>query len=230
MKGRGLARRALLLMAMAAFLLLAGLGSFLVVRQLFRDGKPAEAQPGKLPGQEIHEAVMQDYLKPKFVGELNGIVFFTDEQLESGEFELTQPAACTEDAAREELTGSEVAAAVAGSPLDFEVSGLPPGSVLTFEAAHRCDDTVVNIIRNWGIRGGPQIVVVRAAQPGEFVAEAPRDRLQAATIGGRRAVIMKPIFPGHAAHVYMEDELGHWYVSGFNVDLDTILRIAESLR
>jgi hypothetical protein len=108
---------------------------------------------------------------------------------------------------------------------------LPAGMSKTFEAGNFCRDQVVHIVRHFVILpSGASIFVAMTARPPIESADAPIDRLQALTIQGRPAVLVKPVFAGDRARVYVRHERGVMIVAGHQIEVDEILKVAEGVR
>jgi hypothetical protein len=202
---------------LALLLLVAGAVAFGVGRYLLAGTGSASAQPS----DDIPQKVDQDKATPKFEGEINGFVFYDPEKVP-----VKQPTACAGLAGGDDATKADISA----SPLNFTVGNLPPGAELTFEGGNKCRGIVVAVIRDFGIKGGAQIAVARIAASPEIPAEAPASRLQAATVAGRPAVIVAPVFDGDRVAVYMRDAAGYWMVSGAHTTLDAVIKVAEAVK
>ncbi len=200
-----------------ALLLLSGGAAFAVGRYVLDDSGSAGAQPS----DDTPQKVDKDRAAPKFEGEINGFTFYDPQKTP-----VKQPASCAGLSGGTEATKAEIGS----SPLNFAVGNLPPGAELTFEGGNTCGGAVVAVIRNFGIKGGPQIAVARIGAAAEIPTEAPASRLQASTIAGRPAVIVLPVFDGDRVAVYMRDAAGYWMVSGAHTTLDTVLKVAEATK
>lgn len=208
-------------------LLLAGIaaGSFITGQTYLARDNSAEAQvEDEIPAvaAAAERAIRDDAAKPRFEGTLNGIIFYDPAKEEAVEVEI-----CTDDNAAE-IEGPEATEAIQRSLLNFDAS-LPTGSKLIAEGAAVCGGETVNVARSWSTEAGPPISIAHFARPPMFVAEAPEDRLEATTIAGKSAVIVKPKLPNHVTKVLLTGEDGSWLVSGY-LEPGEMVSIAESLK
>ena len=233
---RPLMSQRLLILGLSVGLILgAVLASFLIARLATNDSGPsAEAQvpPEPTPAVSAQDAIQrieEDNARTPFQGEINAITF-TDTS--DGSVEV-RPVACR---ASEVLPNSGVASReeIAASPLDFMPGYLPSDMTLVFEEAQKCQGEVTSIIRNYGRQDGALVVVAHVAAPAIFPPNAPRDRLEAITIGGRQAVLQKSLFSGKTplnyTLIYVLDEAGYWMVSGKQLDEAEVIQVAEGLQ
>lgn len=58
---------------------------------------------------------------------------------------------------------------------------------------------------------------------------APADRIKPATIRGKKAVVIEPIFPGALAYAIVAEEFGVTAANG-DVPLDILVNIVEGLQ
>lgn len=220
-------------LVLVAVVLAAGVSAFLISRFAFSDDNTATAQPApsgtptivEQPPTEAFLKVVEDSKKPRFVGELNGITFFA---VASGPPKAVTP--CT-SANQRVVEGTEAAEASKSSALDFTPDYLPKGYRLDHQEAFVCGSAATGISRAYrDDKSETPISIGHSYRPAQFVANAPADRLEAATVGGRPAVIQKPVFEGDTTTIYMrgenDDVLG---VSG-DLPTDEVVKIAESLR
>lgn len=215
-------RRDIRLNWLALALLLLGLGasSFFIARAVLPPSQQAQAQPGQPPDGEIERKVREDNAKPKFEGVLNGFRFYGSTNPPS------PPPQCPAEGGQPSSAGE-----IAASQLNFTVGYLPPGMKLTYEGGNTCSGTVVTIARNYAAPNGAMLIVGRGLGEPATEREAPADRLEPSTIGGRPAVIKKPVFPGDRFTIYMRDDAGTlWIVSGFRLTVAEGLKVAEGLR
>lgn len=117
-----------------------------------------------------------------------------------------------------------------GSPLDIVPSYLPPG---TGEAegeakAVECNGVLAVVER---IYDGPGGVIQITRFEGEHAMDvlAPADRIKPATIRGKKAVVIEPIFPGDLAYAIVAEEFGVTTANG-NVPLDVLVKVIEGLQ
>ncbi len=95
-----------------------------------------------------------------------------------------------------------------------------------------------------GSVGGQEIVFVERSYtgPGRLVqvgrllggpdlgAVAPREYLEVAAVGGRPALVMRPIFARHRMAVWMRDEASVWTVSCVGLDQAECVRVAAGAK
>jgi hypothetical protein len=210
-------RRVRVYVLLAVLSVAAGGTAFVVGRYISSGSDSANAQPS----DDTPQKVDQDRAAPKFEGEINGFVFYDPQKTP-----VRQPPGCAGTAGGVEATKAEIDA----SPLNFAVGNLPSGAELTFERGNKCGDKVVAIIRNYGINGGAQFAVARIGASPEIPTDAPATRLQAATVGGRPAVIELAVFDGDRVAVFMRDSSGYWMVSGVHTTTDAVLKVAEATK
>jgi hypothetical protein len=214
--------------ASVSLLVVIGLVAFAIARSLLfsSDGLGAQDSLGDGPtaGPEAKsaiEAIELDKAKPDFAGSLNGFQFFDPSRTAA---QIPQPCDGLTNGVEREASQEEVAA----SSLDFEVGYLPGGAQLSFEGGNKCRGIVVAAVKNFST-DEMKIAVMRVANTPQIVADAPQDRLEAATIGGRPAVIEHSVVPEGRTAVYLRDELGYWIISGVRVPETEVLKIAASL-
>src|SRR5581483_5288934 len=101
--------------ALSAALL--GAIAFFAVRIALPGSGEARAQPGQPPSGDVHRKVAEDEAKPKFVGTLNGIRFYT------GNDAPQPPPQCKASPGR-----NSTKAEIDASPLNFSPGYLPDNS------------------------------------------------------------------------------------------------------
>jgi hypothetical protein len=95
-----------------------------------------------------------------------------------------------------------------------------------------CKGTVVSAERRWIIRGKGHFYISRRQGDQAIATDASRERVSAATVGGKRVVLVDPITPdgfGQSA-VIVAEEFGITIVSASGLPIDETVRIAEGLR
>lgn len=183
------------------------IASFILARDLSNGRKRLEAQ---VEPADVIERINADKLKPDFEGSLNGFAFY-----DPASSPAVLPGPCIGlIGGGQEATGEEIES----SPLNFSAGYIPQGLQAVFEGGNKCREQVVAIVRNYGIKSGPLMVVARVASEPAIPADAPAERMGARSIGGRPAVVTEPAYSGDRAVVYMRDELGYWMIAGIRVD------------
>jgi len=189
----------------------------------------AQAEPTLPPLAAEQERLRQEEAaKPKFEGVVNGIhIYPTD-----------APAAARRKDACSDAKASEVREisldAVAGTPMEITPTYLPAGAeeVAPFSAPLACGGTVVYVERQWSVRNRDANFFVIRRQGEQAIGEdASAGRISAATVGGKRAVLVEPLTPagyGYSGVIVAED-FGLTTVTAFGLALEETVKIAEGL-
>src|SRR5690606_38322789 len=169
-------------------------------------------------------AVAEEQTKEPFSGQFNGITF-----LQQGE-PIPQSEECPNDRLVA-LSGDEAEARLAQSEAMFEVTERPAGLTPNGEMIALCNDEVVTVEKTFIGEDGQEIFVIWKRFPAVYPALAPEDRLEAREIGGRPAVLVKPIHEGLHTIIVMQDEGGesHWLING-RISVEDATKVAEGLK
>ncbi|MCJ7509550.1 MAG: hypothetical protein MUP14_01495 [Dehalococcoidia bacterium] len=201
-----------------------GVGSFFVAYQLWPNGGQTEAQPDIMA--ERDRLTQEEAAKPRFEGVMNGIRLYSTD----GDPAAERKSACT-DANPEGIAMS----AVVGTPMEIIVTYLPPGAeeVAPMWPTVACGGTVASVERDWVIRDrGSNFLIIRYQGEEAIDSSASADRVSAATVGGKRAVLVKPLTPdgfGRSTVIVAED-FGLTIVSASGLSLEETIKIAEGLK
>lgn len=182
----------------------------------------ASAWAGHVPETVVSDAetLPSPSAKP-FVGELDGFVFY-----ESSTPGGSEPPACFQIRARE-ATPEEVMA----SPLYFVPGYLPSGARELVLAGRVCGEKVVTVLNEYQIAGGGMISIARIDAPPRLPAVASRQALRIIDVGGKKAVLNAGTGrSSRFSELYIHAEPGYLYLSGIQVDVDELLRIAAGVR
>jgi len=118
-----------------------------------------------------------------------------------------------------------------GSRLNFLVTYLPVGFTQNYVAVNACADDVIAFSRNYLNPSKAMVQVYRKAGPPSFqVANYPADRLEARTLGGRPALIAHPLVPNGRTAIYLRDDISGFLISGMQVSLDELVKVAEGIK
>jgi hypothetical protein len=204
-----------------------GVGSFFAAYQLWPDGGATEAEPDiRLERERLR---LEEAAKPKFEGVVNGIRLYS----------LDAPAAVQRKDACTGAAGQGVEyppmSAVAGTPMDIVPTYLPAGAeeIAPMWPPVACKGIVVSVERRWAMRDrGGDFFITR--EQGEHAAQvdASADRVSAATVGGKPAVLVKPLTPegyGYSV-VIVAEEFGLTSVVAFGLPIEETVKIAEGLK
>jgi len=189
---------------------------------------PAEAEPTSDLFLEWERARQEEEAKPRFEGVVNGIRLYPT----NAEPAVYRESACNyvKSEEREYVTMSEVA----GTPMEITPTYLPTGAEETSPMwpPMICKGILASVERQWVIRDeGARFFIAR--RQGEHAADttASADRISAATIGGKPAVLVEPITPdgyGHSMVIVAED-FGITVIVAFGLPLEETVKIAEGL-
>jgi hypothetical protein len=188
---------------------------------------PAPTVPPPLA--ELDRLRQEEASKPKFEGVLNGIrIYAPDAPPED------QPESPCIGAKPEEVEYPDMSA-VAGTPLEIVPAYLPAGAEEqppTFGPVVVCRGIVAWVERAWWIPGKGDFNIRRRQGEHAAAIAVPAERLSAATIGGKPAVLKKPLVEGYdSAAVYVAEDFGMTVVSGaaLGLSMDEMVKIAEGL-
>jgi hypothetical protein len=203
-----------------------GAGSFFVAYRFWPGGGQTEAQPDIMA--ERDQLMQEEAAKPRFEGVVNGIRLYS---LDAGA-DVERKDACS-DAKPEEveqLTMSDVA----GTPMEIIPTYLPPGAeeVAPMEPPVACKGIVANVQRWWTMRGKGDFYVSRRQGEQAIASNASADRVSAATVGGKPAVVVAPLAPDGFGQstVIMAEDFGITIVFADGLPLEETMKIAEGLK
>lgn len=229
-------RPRLLALLLAQFLII-GLAAFLVTRLLAGSQEPVQAEPltaatatpppTEVPLEEWQAAARQwdeEAKKPPFVGTINGVTLGQGWGIEdcSGKREWHHDWQVTE-----------------GTPFYIQPGYLPAGATEIWYTdpippIYTCDGRIDSATRAWSVPRGRTLVIIRQRNPERrFEGLYPADRVKAATVGGRAAVIVEPMRPDgfmSTTVVIFPEPWGLTIVVGEFLPYDETLKVAESLR
>jgi hypothetical protein len=218
-----------------------GAGSFWGVRALRGEDEAATAKPR--PDFWYVPYFEADAKKPRFDQEINGILIGPTAP------ELTSDL-CGQPGVTPEYVAPEMAK---GTVVDFESAYLPGGVTLRSSAGAvevvSCGGTIAGVEKRFDVAGrsdpanpsvplwaGGEITVSRFLTRSRAVQlDEANERMQAATIGGKPAVIVRPVMPDGVdigigeAYVVVADDSGMTVISGRGLPLDEFLKFAEGL-
>jgi len=203
-----------------------GVGCFFAAYQLWPDGGQTEAQPDIMA--ERDRLTQEEAAKPRFEGVVNGIRLYSL----TSDTAVERKDACS-DASRDEvehLTLSDVA----GTPMEIIPTYLPPGAeeVDPMWPPVACKGIVANVQRDWIIRGKGHFYISRRQGEQAIDIDASADRVSAATVGGKPAVVEAPLGPdgfGQSMVIVAED-FGITIVFADGLPLEETVKIAEGLQ
>jgi hypothetical protein len=203
-----------------------GVGSFFVAYRFWPTGGQTEAQSDIMA--ERDQLMREEAAKPRFEGVVNGIRLYS---LAAGP-DLQRKDACwgAKPGEAEELTMS----AVAGTPMEIIPTYLPPGAeeVDPMEPPVACKGTVVSVQRHWIVRGEGDFFITHRQGEQAIQVDTSADRVSAATVGGKPAVLVAPLAPdgfGPSVVVVAED-FGLTSVVALDLPLEETMKIAEGLK
>jgi len=221
---------------LVAQLLVVALVAFFVTRLLAGSQEPAQAEPlapaatspaTEVPLEEWQAAARQrdeEAAKPPFVGTINGVTL--------GQGDGTEH--CTG-----KLEWHHDWRVAQGTPFDIRPGYLPAGvteiwytdplpPILT------CDGRVISATKAWAMPRGGTLIIIRDSNPERrYDGAYPADRVKAATVGGRPAVVVEPMRPDgfmSTTVVFFPEPWGLTVVVGQFLPYDETLKVAESLR
>jgi hypothetical protein len=179
------------------------------------------------PLAELERLRQEEAAKPKFEGVVNGIRLYP----RGAKAVPTPQWACT-DAKPEEVQHPDMSA-VAGTPMEIIPTYLPAGAEETPPTFGPvlCKGILAHVQREWVIRGKGDFYVIRYQGEHAFETDAPAERISAATVGGKPAVLMEPLVEGYDySTVIISEEFGFTVVAAFGLSLDETVKIAEGLK
>ena len=209
------------------FLALAlGIASFFAAYQLWPGDEQTDAGPDIVTQWE--QARQEEVAKPRFEGVVNGIRLYDT----NADPAVQRKDACS-DAKPDEVEHLTMSA-VAGTPMEIIPTYVPPGAeeVDPMWPPVACKGTVVSVERRWIIRGKAHFYISRRQGEQAIATDASRERVSAATVGGKRAVLVDPITPdgfGQSA-VIVAEEFGITIVSASGLPIEETVKIAEGLK
>jgi hypothetical protein len=174
--------------------------------------------------QEEERLRVEDFYKPKFEGVVNGIRLYSTK---SAGAERTS--ACT-NAKPEEVQHVDLSA-VAGTPMEIVPTYLPLGAKEmsdTFPPVI-CKGTIAYVERKWITPDNALITINRRQGEHAIGNDAPAERISAATVAGKPAVLFHPVFEGEDSGVVIAEDFGITSVRVFALPLDEAIKIAEGL-
>jgi hypothetical protein len=180
------------------------------------------------PLAELERLRQEEATKPKFEGVLNGIrIYSPDAPAEE------QPKTACTGAKPEEVEHPDMSA-VAGTPMEIVPTYLPAGAeeVPPTFGPVVCKGIVAWVERSWWLPGKGDFNIRRSRGEHAAPISVPAERLSAATIGGKPAVLKKPLVEGYdSAAVYLAEDFGMTVVSGaaLGLSMDEMMKIAEGL-
>jgi hypothetical protein len=176
---------------------------------------------------ELERRRAEDEAKPRFEGEVNGIQIYPTSAAPP-----PRQWACS-DAKPEEVQHVSMDA-VAGTPMDIVPGYLPDDAeeLSTTLPPAICKGTIAYVEREWIIRPeGGDIFIARRQGERTIDWDAPAERIAAATVAGKPAVLVKPLFErDDYAGVIIVEDFGITVVRVFGLPFDEIVRIAEGLK
>jgi len=187
-----------------------------------------QAPPTPNPLLELERLRQEEAPKPKFEGVLNGIRLYPTD----AEAAAQRKWACT--GAGGQGVEHPPMSAVVGTPMEIVPTYLPPGAEETIPPAFPpvvCKGTVAYVERDWGIRGKGDFYIIRYQGERAIDVDAPAERLSAATVGGKPAVLVKPLVEGYDySTVILAEDFGITVVAAFGLPLEETIKIAEGLK
>jgi hypothetical protein len=204
-----------------------GIASFFAAHQLWPNGERTEAGPDIRLEQE--RLRLEEAAKPTFEGVVNGIRLYGPD----AERAVQRKDACTD--ARPEEVEDVAMSAVAGTPMEIAPSYLPAGAeeLPPMWPPVVCKGILANVERQWIVRDKDVDIRISRRQGEHAIpADASAERVSAATVAGKPAVLIKPLTPegyGYSSVIVAED-FGLTVVSAFGLPLDETIKIAEGLK
>jgi len=203
-----------------------GVGSFFAAYQLWPDGGRTEAQPDIV--MEWEAARQEEAAKPRFEGVVNGIRLYRTD----ADPAVRRKWVCT--GARDEEVAHPAMSDVAGTPMEIIPTYLPPGAEEqpSMWPPVICKGVVAYVDRVWIVRGKGDFFIIRYQGEQAMDISASADRVSAATVGGKRAVLVAPITPdGYGqSSVILAEDFGITIVSADGLPLEETVKIAEGLQ
>lgn len=202
------------------------IASFFAAYQLWPGGEQTEAGPDIVA--EWEQARQEELAKPRFEGVVNGIRLYPT----NADPAVQRKDACS-DVKPDEVERVSMSA-VAGTPMEIIPTYLPPGAdeVDPMWRPIVCKGILVYVERRWLIRGKADFSIRRHQGEQATSIEASADRISAATVGGKPAVLVEPITLdgyGYSMAIVAED-FGTTVVVAFGLPLEETVKIAEGLQ
>jgi hypothetical protein len=191
------------------------------------EGGRQQATPTPISRAELERLRLEDAAKPKFEGVLSGIHIYPTS------FDAPQRKWACSDAKPDEVQHVSLDA-VAGTPMDIVPTYLPPGAeeLSTTLPPAICKGTVAYVEREWTIQpGGGDVFIARRQGERAIDWDAPVERIEATTVAGKPAVLVKPLLErDDYAGVIMVEDFGITVVRVFGLPFDETLKIAEGVK
>ena len=204
-----------------------------------RQGAEGGATPEPAGGEEItptpdvraelERLRLEEAAKPRFEGAVNGIRLYP-----TGAAAAVQRKWACSGAGGEGVEHVPMSV-VAGTPMEIAPTYLPPGAEEnppTWSPVI-CKGTVAYVERQWVIRDkDANFFIVRRQGEQAIDIDASADRVSSATVGGKRAALVKPLTPEGYGYsmVIVAEEFGLTSVVAFGLPLEETVKIAEGLK
>jgi hypothetical protein len=193
------------------------------------EGPTEEAEPTPDLLLEWERARQEEAAKPTFEGVVNGIRLYGPD----AEPAVQRKSACT-DAKPQDVEQLSMSA-VAGTPMDIAPTYLPAGAE---EQAPTwlplaCKGTVAYAERRWVIRDRGAFFFILHYQGEQAVdIDASAGRVSAATVGGKPAVLVKPLTPEGYGYsmVILAEGFGLTVIGADGLPMEETIKIAEGLK
>jgi len=189
------------------------------------EGKQATPTPASR--LELERLRLEEEAKPRFDGVLNGIRLYT-----GGGRNVERKNACTgagPDAAQEVPMD-----AIVGTPMEIAPSYLPANAKEQppMWPPVGCNGIVTDVERWWVIPGKGNLFIARRQGEHAVASGSSADRVSAATVGGKPAVLVAPLTPdgyGQSLVIVAED-FGLTIVFADGLPLAETVKVAEGLK
>jgi hypothetical protein len=186
----------------------------------------ALATPTVLAGLE--RLSQEEAAKPRFEGVVNGIRLYR-----TGAAVTVQRKWACSDAKPEDVQHPAMSA-VAGTPMEIVPTYLPPDAeeVAPTWPPVVCKGVLVYVERGWVTPGRGWFSIYRYEGEQAIDVDASVDRVSAASIGGKAAVLVKPLTPegfGYSMVIVAED-FGLTVVAADGLPIEETVKIAEGLK
>jgi len=177
---------------------------------------------------ELERLRLEEAAKRTFEGVVNGIRLYGAD----ADRAVQRKDACS-DASRDEVEHLAMSD-VAGTPMEIVPTYLPAGAeeVAPMWPPMVCKGIVANVERQWIIRSKGFFIISRRQGEQAIDTDASADRVSAATVGGKPAVLIKPLTPegyGYSVVIVAED-FGLTVIGADGLPLDETIKIAEGLK
>ncbi len=180
---------------------------------------PRFTQEEILEGTEARD---EESAKPKFSGVVNGI-------------RLYEPAAGERDVGCTGEPQFRPLDAAAGSRLDVTPEYLPEGASETIGSEGStsvvCDNRVISVTRNYGWPPSGSFQIGRVAGEHAFPVDASGERVEAISVDGKKAVLVKPVVASGFGEsmLIVAEEFGPTVIYAYMVPEHDLVRIAEGV-